>query len=256
MNNRCELIAHHRAAPVRFTSEIADNDRNTLCNRKHRIPHRCPLLRPSLPIFFPVLIHIRAWSIKSLPGHRESWCVYTYIQKREIARTDRMRKQRNGRDRKEEPKLFHDAEGNEKRNAMHPLSHASASYARAHRYSRDTAAEEIVGTVIACYLSHSDACNLSSTILVRTHVRYPAGYCYKMIHYDICNTMPISAKFNIARCLLGGKSKWCIYEIYRYAKLFVIHFWYIAATLLLQFNFHNMFFCWKFVVPLLNIVVF
>lgn len=50
--------------------------------------------------------------------------------------------------------------------------------------------------------------------------RYPAGATRgKMIHYDICNTMPISAKFDITRCLLGGKSKWCIYGIYCYAKL-------------------------------------
>jgi len=54
---------------------------------------------------------------------------------------------------------------------MHRTNASIVSPAILHRRATPRrAVEEIAGTVIACYLSRSDACNLSLTILIRTHI--------------------------------------------------------------------------------------
>lgn len=97
---------------------------------------------------------------------------------------------------------------------------------RAHCYSYDTAVEEIAGTVIACYLSSSDACNLSSTILIRTRVDIQSATVVKWFI-----ATPVIRLLSLRNLTLRDVSSKESLSLYMFTKHIVTQ---IICTLLMQ----------------------
>lgn len=210
---------------MRFTSEIADNDRSIPCNESTIFLIHVPY-SASLPIFFPVLIH---------PRDQLNQAGFPYMQpytdiKAEITRADRMPKRWRTESGKREAEI---------------ISRCGKPSGNAHATQRCTpivipAVEEIARTVIARYLSHSDACNLSSTILVRAYIGIRPNAVVKW--FITTFVMRYLSPWNLTlRDIIGWELEWFIYEVDGSLKQLYLSYTYIFLHILIKYSLSKIF---------------